>query len=289
MKRKSASTLIYFSERARRRDLVKKPKRINKEKRRATIKNIILGLSTLGVIGFGIWAYIKYKPFDIVKADVEGAQRFVNRRDIRNIVDHQVLGKNFLTLDTRALEKTIGETFLAVKSVKVVKIFPNAVNVQITERAPIALIQNEEFYFVDMDGFVLGLADKSSTNLPVISYDQKVEVGRFVESSAVSYYFDLIKALDEKGIPVSTIKSFPRYTSFFTGDIEVLFTNFQSAKSQAKIFAKMIEAFKAEGRKPKKIDLRFDKVIVEFADDRVDSENGAEVVDNTKVEQSNQN
>lgn len=289
MKRKSASTLIYFSERTRRRNLVKTPKHINKEKRRATIKNIILGILTLGIIGFGIWAYVKYKPFDIVKTEVEGAQRFVSRQDVKNIVDQQVLGKNCLTLDTTALEKTIGATFLATKSVKVTRILPNILKVQLTERVPIALILDEEFYFVDSDGFVLGLADKSTTNLPVINYSQKVEVGKFVEPSAVSYYFDLIKALDEDGISVSTISSFPRYTSFFTGDIEVLFTNTQSAKSQVKIFAKMIEAFKTEGRKPKKIDLRFDKVIVEFVDDKVDEKSEVEIVDEAKVDQDDQN
>jgi len=289
MKRKSASTLIYFSERTRRRNLVKKPKHINKEKRRAATKNIILGLLTLGVVGFGIWAYVKYKPFDIVTTEVEGAQRFVNRQDVKNIVDQQVLGKNCLTLDTKALEKTIGATFLATKSVKATRVLPNALKVQLTERVPIALIQDEEFYFVDSDGFVLGMADKSATNLPVINYSQKVEVGKFVDPSAVSYYFDLIKALDEDGISVSTISSFPRYTSFFTGDTAVFFTNAQSAKSQVKIFAKMIEAFKTEGRKPKKIDLRFDKVIVEFVDDKVDDASEIEVADEPKVDQENQN
>lgn len=289
MNRKSASTLIYFSERTRRRNLVKKPKHINREKRRATLKHIVLGLLTLATIGFGIWAYVKYKPFDIVRTQIDGAQRFINRQDVKNIVDQQVLGKNCLTLDTNALEKTIEATFLAAKSVKATRILPNALKVQLTERVPIALIQDDAFYFVDSDGFVLGLADKSTTNLPVINYSQKVEVGKFVEPSAVSYYFDLIKALDEDDISVSTISSFPRYTAFFTGDIAVLFTNAQSAKSQVKIFAKMIEAFKTEGRKPKKIDLRFDKVIVEFVDDKIDEKSKEEVVGKVQADRDDQN
>lgn len=275
MKQKSASTLIYFSERVNKKNLPQKVKHIGKEKRRVRIKRALWAVLIMGIIGIGVWLYAKYRPFDIVRTEVEGAHRFVNMQDVKNIVDQQSLGENCLIFNTKALEQIIRETFLATKSVKAIRTLPNSVKVVITERVPIALIKNGDLYFVDSDGFVLGLAEGSTTNLPIINYSQKVEVGKFVERSAVSYYFDLIKALDEEGISVSTINSFPKYTVFLSDGIEVFFTNSQPAKSQAKIFAKMIEAFKAEGRKPKKIDLRFDKVVVEFAEGASDSKAGS--------------
>lgn len=275
MKRKSASTLIYFSERARKKSLVKRPVHVNKEKRANAIRKVLLFVVVLVVGGLGVWAYIKYRPLDITSVTITGAQRFVSAQDVQKIAEEKALEKNCLFIDTKNLEKTISANFLAAKSVKVKRLLPKSLKVEITERTPIALIQSQdksksgsggrEFYFVDADGFVLGLADKLATNLPVVNYSQPVEVGKFIEASAVAYYFDLIKALDEDGIAVSTISSYPRYTQFFTReDSQVLFSNAQSAKPQVRIFAKMMEAFKAEGRKPKKIDLRFDKVIVEF-------------------------
>ncbi len=268
MKRKSASTLIYFSERARKRSLVGRSKHVNKEKRAKTVRWIVVLLSSLLAGSAGVWAYYRYRPLDITDVTIEGAQRFVNAQDVQTMVQEKSLGRNIILIDIKNLERIISSNFLASKSVKISYQLPRSLKVQIKERTPIALIlpeKSQEFYFVDLDGFVLGLANKSTTNLPVINYGQQVEVGIFVEPSAVSYYFDLIKALDEDGISVSTISSYPRYTQFFTGEgNQVLFSNAQSAKSQVKIFVKMMEAFKAEGKKVAKIDLRFDKVIVEL-------------------------
>ncbi|MFH1295601.1 MAG: FtsQ-type POTRA domain-containing protein [bacterium] len=268
MKRRSASTLIYFGERTRKKQLRARPKHVNKEKRTRAISRTMLGLLVLAIGGAGVWAYFTYRPFDIDRVQITGGGRFVSGQDVQQIVEENALGQNLVLLDAQNLEQVVAGSFLASRSVQVTKQLPELLKVAITERTPIALIlpsSGEEFYFVDAEGFVLGLADKSATNLPVINYGQQVEVGKFVEPSAVSYYFDLIKALDEDGIAVSTISSYPRYTQFFTReDKQVLLNNNQSAKIQVKLFAKLMEAFKAEGKEVRKIDLRFDKVIVEF-------------------------
>jgi cell division protein FtsQ len=278
MKRKSASTLIYFTDRERKKRLVKHPKHVNKEKRTRHVKRFSVVSFLLLALGFGAWVYKTYRPLDVTMVTVTGAQRFVSAQDVQKIAEARALGKNLIFLDIDDLETTITSSFLASKSVKIRRQLPKSLKVEVTERVPIALIQSQDkaitspvsvFYFVDADGFVLGLADKSATNLPVINYSQQVEVGKFVDSSAVAYYFDLLKALDDEGISASTISSYPKYTQFFTRDDNKVFVNnAQSAKSQIKIFAKMLEAFKSEGKKVKQIDLRFDKVIVEFVNDQ---------------------
>jgi hypothetical protein len=222
--------------------------------------------------------------------EISGAERFVNKEDVQKIVEEKSLGHNIVFLDTKNLKEAVTNNFLASKSVEIIKLFPNRLKIIITERVPIALILPKgdkdgppaadgepvrhtelDFYFVDADGFILGLADKSATNLPVLNYGQNVVIGKFVEANAIKYYFDLIKALDENSVAVSTISSYPRYTEFFTmagfagkEATQVLFTNDQNPKPQVKIFSRMMNVFKAEGKKLKKIDLRFDKVIVEF-------------------------
>lgn len=280
MKKKSASTLIYFQDKARKKSLVKRPHRINKEKR---TKHVLIAFKLLGffsLTGFLIWCYIKYQPLNIRAVEISGAERFVNKEDIKKIAEEKSLGQNIVFFNMKDLREVVAKNFLASKSVEIARQFPSRLKIKITERIPIALIlpkdgndgrDGREFYFVDADGFILGLADKSNTNLPVINYGQDVEVGKFVEASAVKYYFDLIKALDDDNVAVSTISSYPRYTEFFTvagfagkEATQVLFTNDQNPKPQVKIFSKMMEAFKTEGKKLKKIDLRFDKVIVEF-------------------------
>ena len=275
MKKKSASTLIYYQEKIRKRARTKIHVHVNKEKRARAVFSILKLLFLFLLGGSVVFGYVKYKPFRVTRVDVLGEGRFVNLEDVRKIAETNVLGKDIIVVNTAGVVEAIAHNYLAAKSVKVTKSYPRTIQVTVTERVPIALLlakdasllakESTSYYFVDAEGFVLGPADKTTTNLPIISYGQKVYVGKFLEENAISYYFELLHALDENSILVSTISAFPKYVQFYTGDsVEALFTVAQSPKSQAKILARMLESFKTEGKKPRKIDLRFDKVIVEF-------------------------
>ena len=275
MKKKSVSTLIYYQDKSRKKVRTKIHVHVNKEKRARAVFSILKLLFLFLLGGSVVFGYVKYKPFRVTRVDVLGEGRFVNLEDVRKIAETNVLGKDIIVVNTAGVVEAIAHNYLAAKSVKVTKSYPRTIQVTVTERVPIALLlakdasllakESTSYYFVDAEGFVLGPADKTTTNLPIISYGQKVYVGKFLEENAISYYFELLHALDENSILVSTISAFPKYVQFYTRDsVEALFTVAQSPKSQAKILARMLESFKTEGKKPRKIDLRFDKVIVEF-------------------------
>ena len=275
MKKKSVSTLIYYQDKSRKKARTKIYVHVNKEKRARAVFSILKLLFLFLLGGSVVFGYVKYKPFRVTRVDVLGEGRFVNLEDVRKIAETNVLGKDIIVVNTAGVVEAIAHNYLAAKSVKVTKSYPRTIQVTVTERVPIALLlakdasllakESTSYYFVDAEGFVLGPADKTTTNLPIISYGQKVYVGKFLEENAISYYFELLHALDENSILFSTISAFPKYVQFYTGDsVEALFTVAQSPKSQAKILARMLESFKTEGKKPRKIDLRFDKVIVEF-------------------------
>ena len=275
MRKKSVSTLIYYQDKSRKKARTKIYVHVNKEKRARAVFSVLKLLFLFLLGGSVVFGYVKYKPFRVTRVDVLGEGRFVNLEDVRKIAETNVLGKDIIVVNTAGVVEAIAHNYLAAKSVKVTKSYPRTIQVTVTERVPIALLlakdasllakESTSYYFVDAEGFVLGPADKTTTNLPIISYGQKVYVGKFLEENAISYYFELLHALDENSILVSTISAFPKYVQFYTGDsVEALFTVAQSPKSQAKILARMLESFKTEGKKPRKIDLRFDKVIVEF-------------------------
>jgi len=275
MKKKSVSTLIYYQDKSRKKVRTKIHVHVNKEKRARAVFSILKLLFLFLLGGSVVFGYVKYKPFRVTRVDVLGEGRFVNLEDVRKIAETNVLGKDIIVVNTAGVVEAIAHNYLAAKSVKVTKSYPRTIQVTVTERVPIALLlakdasllakESTSYYFVDAEGFVLGPADKTTTNLPIISYGQKVYVGKFLEENAISYYFELLHALDENSILVSIISAFPKYVQFYTRDsVEALFTVAQSPKSQAKILARMLESFKTEGKKPRKIDLRFDKVIVEF-------------------------
>lgn len=264
MKNKSPATLVYFLGRKKKStNYIRHPFFKKKNFR-------VLFLIFLFVLLFikGVILYSSKKPFDVSEVIVEGSSKFVNLGDIRVLSESNVLNKNIFLLDTDALSQVLLENFLALKSVNVKKSLPNSILVKIEERVPVCLINvkgSDKFYFVDEEGFVLGLAKKEDTNLPVIIYSDSLEVGKFVKKEIVSYYFDLIEILDSEGVLVEKIESFPRYVILYTKEgVLVFLPNKSSAAVQVKSLVKMLEAFKLEGKKPKKVDLRFDKVIVEF-------------------------
>lgn len=249
---------------------------INRSRRLRPLITFAKFVTPLFLLCLLIYGYVSYKPFHIKEVRVSGDGIFASASDIKTMAESSSVNQSILLYDGNRMERLVLQNFLAVAEVSVKKIFPGTITIEYKERIPSALVYSEEtkaFYYVDGTGFVLGIADKDSTNLPVIRYSSNVTVGRFLEGNAVSYYFDLIKALDENNISIVELTSHPSYMEFTTKDtVKVLFSSSTNPRSQAKVLAQMLTSFEAKGEKIRKIDLRFDKVIVEFikVEDRTD-------------------
>ena len=105
--------------------------------------------------------------FDITKVRVKGHARLKPEMIVEelNLQPHTNIFQISLALLQQKLE---GMTW--VKAAKVYRNFPNKLTVDITERAPCALVKMNELHLVDEEGVVLGvLASGSAIRLPILT------------------------------------------------------------------------------------------------------------------------
>jgi len=218
---------------------------------------------------FFIHTFIQKSNFFKVKeVGVLGTGSFVSKKDLENMMNSSVVKKNILNVDTDELKTSILTNFQGAKNVDIKKIFPDKIVVRVYERTPIALLQNnkaDEIYIVDEDGYVLGTVANSTGNLPKIFYEGDIKIGYFVDKKFAPVYFELISSIDSEKLQVSSISMDEKNITLYTNDsVEVVLEKAKNIRSNINILSSLLRQLKTEGKNAKKIDLRYDKVIVSY-------------------------
>jgi cell division septal protein FtsQ len=268
-KKKSPATLIYYSDKAIKKKLTQK--RFSKARRERQLKLNFKGLAIVVIVlcfmGF-LTSFVNFqKLLYISTVDVKGVNSFVNLTDVKKLAEEILLNENIFMINSKALTSTLDSNFLGAKSFTVKKKLPGRVEIEIIERVPYVIVKDRvgSLYYVDDEGFVLGNAAEKSTNLPQVLYQKDLKVGKFIDFADLTSYIELIKALDNENLSATKIELFPRYIYFtLTSNVEAYFMKTQNFVAQSRILSDLTKDLAAENRSPIKIDLRFDKVIVEF-------------------------
>lgn len=206
--------------------------------------------------------------FVVSEIETVGASTFVSDVDLRNLTEEQVFGNYIFSINTFDLEETLTKTFQGAQSIRVSKIYPRRIKVEVIERTPIAILKNErssDYYMVDGEGYILGLASDEYLYLPKILYEGELHVGLFVDKSLVPLYSQLINSIEEHNLKVSTISVNSRYIYFFLESaIDVFISTKDNVSQSVEIVSDLFKQLSLEGKDVTKIDLRYDKVIVEY-------------------------
>lgn len=221
----------------------------------------------LGVIG-GIVYFIFFTDFmRLSKIKVVGDSRFVNTYDVETLVKSQATNQNIILFDSNKLSRSLALSFQGAKRFDIKKKLPDSLELYIYERVPLLLISNQtnaELYMVDIEGYILGNVRDDFVNLPRLVYSGDIKIGYFINKDLVPVFTDIQRAMDENNLQMSSVSFNDRYTHMFlNNDIEVFIDNKKDKKLVISILADLIKQFKIEGKSLKKIDLRYDKVIVE--------------------------
>lgn len=232
------------------------------------VKNILIVLAIFGFILAFYKVFLNSGFFKISNIQIFGTHTFVNKEDITSLVSQKVNGENIFSFDKNSLENALKDTFLGAKNITVKKKLPNKIIVSVSERVPLAIITNESnkvYFMVDDEGYVLGIVDVSTTNLPQITYYGDLNVGKFIDPLLIPLYLDLLHSLDTEQLKVSTISVNDNSIDFFLKDnIFVLIGKNKNMHKSVKIISELLKQLKLEGKNVTKIDLRYDKVIVEY-------------------------
>jgi cell division septal protein FtsQ len=165
------------------------------------------------------------------------------------------------------LTSVLRKNFQGAKSITVVKRLPNKLVITVVERTPLAIIYKTDStgdFLIDGDGYVLGPVDSDSLALPRIKYNQgDIVVGSFVNKNIIPVSKQIIDDADAASLKISSISFSPAYTQLYVNDsVEVLIGNDKDKKQAIEVITALVKKLGLEGKKLKKIDLRYDKVIV---------------------------
>jgi len=210
--------------------------------------------------------------FRVTQIKVVGVKSFVNGTDLTEVVRGNVYGQSIFSINTAELENNLLQNFQGAKYINVYKTFPAGINVEVKERVPLALVYNdnlESYFMVDEDGYVLGVVDDSTTNLPKIKYEGEIRIGLFINKDMIPIYLDLVNAISENNIKVSSMSFYPSYALLYVNDgIEVFIDNAKNKNGSVIVLKDLLNQLELESQKDmqkiKKIDLRYDKVIVSY-------------------------
>jgi cell division septal protein FtsQ len=224
----------------------------------------------LALLGFALSFKRLVADSDFLKVtsiEISGTKTFVNSNDLRGLAESLLLNKKIYEVKTNSIEKILSDSFLGAKNITVKTRFPNSVEILVKERVPLAVVtnDNERYFMVDDEGYVLGLVDSGATNLPVVLYQGELEVGYFIDEGLIPVYFDLLSSLDKEKIDASSVSADERDISFLVNKkILVIIGRDKNIINSVKIASELLKQLALEGQEVKKIDLRYDKVIVEY-------------------------
>lgn len=206
--------------------------------------------------------------FKIKNIEVRGAQKFVNSKDLTEIAGQNLVGKNILFADYSNLHKNVLSIFHGAKNIEFAKRFPDTVEVTVTERQPIALVHNsnsDEFFLIDTDGYILGQVADTNTSLPKVVYEGMLKIGLAINKQMIPEYLEIFDALNAKNLKSSSMSFYPRYVQIYLDDgLQIFIGEDKKKRESVEVISDLIKQLRLEGRNVAKIDLRYDKVIVEY-------------------------
>ena len=223
----------------------------------------------LALVGFFGWVYhfiFRSDYFKIDSVEISGTQSFVSQTDLQEVVRNKVEGEAIFKINNRDLKRTLKDIFQGAKNIKVKKKYPSTISIEVFERVPLALVYNDpsgDLYMVDDEGYVLGIVEEGKTNLSRIRYEGDIGVGLFVDKQMVPVYLELIGALNEEKVYASSMSFSQNYVIIYLPEgVELLIGNEKDKLTSVKTATTLLKQLQLEGKKVKKIDLRYDKVIV---------------------------
>ena len=179
-------------------------------KRKSVLKKVLQNrffLSTLLVFSliFGIFYLFVLSPvFSIQEIKIEGNLRFVSKEEIEKYI-HAAIGNNFLKskslfcFSKKALSQSLLKNFPAIYEIKIKRVLPHILLVQIQERNPVALFCKEKRCFLmDKEGIIFYPA--TSKNL-VIFKEEKAEIHigkRVVNKELLGKILTILNVLKEE-------------------------------------------------------------------------------------------
>lgn len=176
-------------------------------------------------------------------------------------------GKNLLRFDAEALATKIGEGNPKIKNVTVQKKIPSTLVVQFETRKPFLLATDRyqhARFLVDDTGVVFATA-KDSMRFPlVITGRISLKEGVVLVDPTEKTALKIVEIVEETNLELDRLMIKENQILLEIDSIEVILGTDNVNLIKVKALQFLVKRFTIEGKKPNKIDLRFEKPIVTF-------------------------
>jgi len=219
-------------------------------------------------IFFFIYIFIYYF-FQIKVIEIEGKSSFI---DFKSILVNELKNKNLIFLSEKNEEKKLKDNYSYVKNIFIEKKLPNRIFIKIEFYSPLAIIKNNQgFFILSSDGRILHNVSGKKNFLPMINYYQLInnliyKTGDFLDFNDLKISLQLLEKMEDLNLKVETIdiKSEDMILFNLKNSQEIIFTSKKDIKKQFFSVLSILKHLRVEGKKFKKIDARFDKIIIKF-------------------------
>jgi len=192
--------------------------------------------------------------------------------DFKEILTAQLKDKNLLFLSEKEEEEKIKNNYSYVQEIVIKKKFPNRVFVKIDFYSPVAVIKNNrDFFLLSYDGRILQTTKKPFSLFPLINYYQLIngylyKTGDWLDFIDIRKCLNIIEELNKLNLKIDTVDIKNEDMLLFTlrEGHEIVFTSKKEIEKQIFSVPIILRQLKIEGKKFKRIDVRFDKPIIKF-------------------------
>lgn len=231
-------------------------------------KRYFFTIFALAVAGFA-FLFFGYSLFTVSSIELYGLDKETPLLGLKTIKR-----KNIFFITQEAIQKNIVETNIFIKEAKLVKKYPNTLQLYIDMETPLAVVQSGDKGYLALSeaGKILYKKRNKVPFLPVIRYYQSFDYDALQAGDMISYRdiqiaLQFIKQSGDLDLNVDSvdIEGFSMI-ALNIGEQRVLFTTEKDEAVQNYQFITVIKQFKIEGKQFASLDLRFDKPVAIFKD-----------------------
>ena len=162
----------------------------------------LLLLSFFLFIGHWVYVHLLGDPyFRVREVEVEGGRK-MTKESLRSLTVIEGM-PNLFSVNLREVVKRL-ESHPWIEQVRVRKIFPNKIFIQVEERKPMAIIQLEELCYIDTKGEVFSpVGEKDDYNYPYLTglSRQVLEKDPVEAKRLITKALELLRVVDQEKVP----------------------------------------------------------------------------------------
>ena len=179
--------------------------------------------------------------------------------------------QNILLLDKKKASVVINKRNPFLKTVNIVKQYPNKIVIFVKKDQPIAILKSDQGVLLLSDtGKIIFKKKDYNDDLPLINFYQNIyyyqyQSGELIDLKEIQSVLNFLKIFRDLNLKVDTVDiAGVNMVAFNLKDKQIYFSLEKNSQTQQYQLEAVIRQFKIEGKNFTKIDLRFNKPVIKF-------------------------